>query len=112
VVASASTARLAAAGSGYTGQINYTVRCFTILALLLTCEAHASACTLRLPPSLQSLRGRIAAFDLEIRHGAIASLRTPVGWELKVNNDPSWNTKIGGHALVGAAFLQLGELPD
>jgi hypothetical protein len=50
---------------------------------------------------------------LEIRHGAIASLRsTPVGWELKINNYPSWNTKIGGHALVGAAFLQLAELPD
>lgn len=29
----------------------------------------------------------------------------PMGWNLVIDNDPSWTTSIRGNALVGAAFL-------
>ena len=89
------------------------MKCLVAWAFLITYQAHASACTLRFPASFQNLDGRVAAIDLMIRHGAIASLRSaPAGWQFNIDNDPSWHTKISGHALVGAAFLQPEALMD
>ena len=89
------------------------MRCLAAWVFLIICQAHASACTLRFPTSLQSLTGRVAAVHLTVKHGAVASLRSvPFGWDMYIDNDPSWNTKVSGHALVGAAFLRLQELPE
>jgi hypothetical protein len=34
----------------------------------------------------------------------------PIGAGLTLDNDPSWNTSLHGHAIVGAAFLDRSEL--
>ena len=87
------------------------MRVLAVWALLLTYVPHASACVFSFSPSFRGFSGRVAGIDLAVKHGAIASLRSvPVGWELHINNDPSWNVKASGHALVGAAFLSPSDL--
>lgn len=49
---------------------------------------------------------RIAAFEITISAGRIMSLPSlPMGWNLVIDNDPSWTTSMRGNGLVGAAFL-------
>ena len=98
--------------SCHTRPISKAVRWLAICTLLLLGGTQGSACTLK-SPDFKVGAGRLAAFDLSIRHGAIASVRnTPVGWQITIDNDPSWVTAIQGHAVVGAAFLPLADLPS
>ncbi len=49
---------------------------------------------------------RIAGFEINIKSGKIQSVpNVPIGWELVIDNDPSWTTSIKGTAIVGSAFL-------
>ena len=49
---------------------------------------------------------RIANFELNIRSGSVYSVpRVPQGWEIYIDNQPSWNTRVTGGAVVGAAGL-------
>ena len=49
---------------------------------------------------------RIAAFEVRVASGRIAALpNVPIGWNISVDNDPSWNTKLEGSIRVGAAAL-------
>jgi hypothetical protein len=53
---------------------------------------------------------RIAGFEIKIRSGRIESLPSlPMGWNMIIDNDPSWNTSIQGIAIVGAAFLDADD---
>lgn len=48
----------------------------------------------------------ITGFEITIKSGKIQSiLNVPIGWDLVIDNDPSWLTSIKGSAVVGAAFL-------
>jgi hypothetical protein len=49
---------------------------------------------------------RITGFEIRVRSGRIAQLsNVPIGWSISVDNDPSWNTSVGGSIAVGAAAL-------
>jgi hypothetical protein len=49
---------------------------------------------------------RVAGFDFEVTSGRIAKITDmPIGWNVSVDNDPSWNTKIHASVLVAAAAL-------
>jgi len=49
---------------------------------------------------------RITGFEMRVRSGRIAQLpNVPIGWSISVDNDPSWNTSVGGSIAVGAAAL-------
>ncbi|WP_298272613.1 hypothetical protein [Geobacter sp.] len=49
---------------------------------------------------------RIAGIEITISAGRIKSLPSlPMGWNLVIDNDPSWTTSMRGNGLVGAAFL-------
>lgn len=49
---------------------------------------------------------RIVAFDIHVVSGRVAALPDiPIGWNVSVNNDPSWNTKVAGSLKVGAAAV-------
>lgn len=49
---------------------------------------------------------RINGFEITIKSGKIQSIpNVPGGWELVIDNDPSWTSSIKGTAVVGAAFL-------
>ena len=49
---------------------------------------------------------RVVGFDFEVTSGRIAKITDmPIGWNVSVDNDPSWNTKIHASGLVAAAAL-------
>jgi hypothetical protein len=49
---------------------------------------------------------RISGFEITISAGRVMSLPLlPMGWNVVIDNDPSWTTSIRGNAPVGAAFL-------
>jgi hypothetical protein len=58
-------------------------------------------------PALHTLKKeRIVGFEVRVRSGRIAQLpNVPIGWNISVNNDPSWNTEVKGAIAVGAAAL-------
>lgn len=62
--------------------------------------------------SLHALPGdRVSKFDLHIRSAMIVRFRTiPVGWQINIDNDPSWMTQVSGIAVVGAADLEPSAL--
>ena len=62
--------------------------------------------------SLDQLPGeRVAKFDLHIRSAMIIGFRSiPVGWQINIDNDPSWTTQVSGTAIVGAAWLEPSAL--
>lgn len=57
------------------------------------------------PPVLHR-NERVTSFDIELRGARIWSLPSlPMGWVVRVNNDPSWETSVSGSIIVGAAGL-------
>lgn len=49
---------------------------------------------------------RIAGFEITVSAGRIYSVpKAPAGWELAIDNDPSWTTSIRGTGIVASAFL-------
>src|SRR5947209_60512 len=79
-----------------------------LIALACLLPSYASACTLSLPTG--TLQGRIAGLMLKIQHASTQVAKFPPGWNISIDNDPSWETHITGRAIVGAAFLSGNEL--
>jgi hypothetical protein len=49
---------------------------------------------------------RVVGFDFGVTSGRIAKITdVPIGWNVSVDNDPSWNTKIHASVIVAAAAL-------
>ena len=45
-------------------------------------------------------------FTFNIAGGGVAELaHVPAGWQISIDNDPSWQSSITGQAIVGAAAL-------
>jgi hypothetical protein len=65
-------------------------------------------------PKLSLGKGeRIVGFELHIRSGRIALLpNIPIGWNMSVNNDPSWQTVVKGSIEVGGAAAGADFLQD
>jgi hypothetical protein len=58
-------------------------------------------------PNLQiGDKERVVGFEIHVGSGRIAALPDiPIGWNVSIDNDPSWNTKIEGSLKVGAAAV-------
>jgi hypothetical protein len=56
-------------------------------------------------PKLSLAKGeRIIGFEVHVKSGRIALLpNIPIGWNMSVDNDPSWETVVKGSIEVGAA---------
>jgi hypothetical protein len=56
-------------------------------------------------PKLSLAKGeRIIGFEVHVRSGRIALLpNIPIGWNMSVDNDPSWETVVKGSIEVGGA---------
>ena len=49
---------------------------------------------------------RVVGFHFEVTAGRIAQIPDmPIGWNISVDNDPSWNTSVDGSIRVAAAAL-------
>lgn len=58
------------------------------------------------PPPLHE-NERVTSFDVELRGARVWALpNLPMGWLVRVNNDPSWETSVSGSIIVGAAGLE------
>lgn len=58
-------------------------------------------------PNLQTTaKERVIGFELHITSGRIAAVpNVPIGWQISIDNDASWNTVIKASSTVGAAAL-------
>jgi hypothetical protein len=56
---------------------------------------------------------RVVGFDFGVTSGRIAKITdVPIGWNVTVDNDPSWNTKIHASVIVAAAALDGAYFKD
>ena len=56
---------------------------------------------------------RIVGYELKISCGGIHSINhVPIGWDIHIDNDPSWNTRMKGSIKVGAAALYKDSFND
>ncbi len=63
-------------------------------------------------PEFRAPPGRVAGMTFALEHGAIEGVSDiPAGWRLAIVNDPSWATRVTAQVVVGAAFLDSGQLP-
>ncbi len=52
---------------------------------------------------------RVVGFEIHITSGRIAALpNVPIGWNVSIDNDASWNTVIKASSTVGAAAVDSG----
>jgi hypothetical protein len=58
-------------------------------------------------PALHIAAGeRVVGFDFQVTSGRIVQVpNMPIGWNISVNNDPSWNTKMDASIIVAAAAV-------
>lgn len=51
-------------------------------------------------------RERVVGFEVSVVSGGVVALPSvPMGWNITIDNDPSWRTSIRGSAVVGAAAI-------
>lgn len=51
-------------------------------------------------------RERVVGFEFHIKSGRVAAVQgIPAGWDVRVENNPSWNAVVRGSSLVGAAAV-------
>lgn len=54
---------------------------------------------------------RIVGFDIKTKSAYFSSLRRmPLGWNISIDNQPSWATNATGSILVGAAAVDMASL--
>jgi len=50
---------------------------------------------------------RVVGYKLKITSGRISALKkVPIGWNVTIDNDPSWNTTLTGSIIVAAAAIK------
>jgi hypothetical protein len=78
-----------------------------MLVFLIGCLPLPSQNMLVSIPSLSIQKNeRIIGFEIRVRSGRIAQIpNVPIGWNVFVDNDPSWNTVVKGSIAVGAAAM-------
>lgn len=79
--------------------------------LVKTSISFAETFSVSLGPLDLTNKERIVGFQLKMTAGRIHSiLFVPIGWNINIDNDPSWQTKITGSSVVGAAALSTNSL--
>lgn len=70
---------------------------------------HSQTYTVSIPSLAINDQERIVGFEINVRSARIATLpNAPIGWNIKIDNDPSWSTSISATTEVGAAALDRG----
>lgn len=88
---------------------------YSFLFLFIVAIAAAATFALRpigkrisvsLPRLSMAYGERAVGFELYVQSGRVAQVPdVPIGWNITVENDPSWNTKISGSVRIAAAAL-------
>jgi hypothetical protein len=76
-------------------------------------QPHGQFVSVSLPAVHIGAGERVVGFDFEVTSGRIAQITDmPIGWNVSVDNDPSWNAKIHASVLVAAAALDASYFED
>ena len=72
-------------------------------------EARRQALCVSIPNLQVGNKERVVGFEIHIASGRIAALpNIPIGWNVSVDNNPSWTTEIEASSKVGAAAVAPG----
>ena len=72
-------------------------------------EARRQTLSVSIPNLQVSDKERVVGFEIHIASGRIAALPSiPIGWNVSVDNNPSWTTEIEASSRVGAAAVPPG----
>ncbi len=88
----------------------FRILLFGMAFALVFVRPNVSDCGEKLSVSFASLKltgaERVVGFEVTFVGAGIVSLPSvPMGWEISIDNQPSWNTRITASAVVGAAAL-------
>lgn len=68
--------------------------------------AHRQAVSVSIPSLHATGKERVVGFEIHITSGRIIRLSdVPIGWDVSINNDASWNAVARGSSTVGAAAV-------
>ena len=85
---------------------------FLIIAVLtarIQSQAQAQRFAVSIPHLGLSADERVVGFEVHIKSGRVASLpNIPIGWNLTIDNDASWDTSVKALVSVCAASLDAG----
>lgn len=95
----------------WSGQ-NLAIMVLLGLAMLVPCFRSASQETAQkflivsIPNLHTKTKERVVGFEIHVASGRIASFPDiPVGWNMTINNDASWDAEVRASSTVGAAAL-------
>ncbi len=84
----------------------YIVLALAMPFLLNSNKAQCQIMSVSIPALHIAPNERIVGFEIHVHSGRIALLpNLPIGWNVSVDNDPSWDTVIKGSIDVGAAAM-------
>jgi hypothetical protein len=73
---------------------------------LAVLAAYGQTMSISIPGLHAASKERVVGFEIHVKSGRIAQLpNVPIGWNVSVDNDASWNTVIKGTSMVGAAAV-------
>jgi hypothetical protein len=82
------------------------------LAVLCSSASHRArrqTFSVSIPNLPVGTKERIVGFEIHVSSGRTAALpNIPIGWNLSVDNDPSWKTELEASSRVGASALAPG----
>ena len=78
-----------------------------VLGLLDVSEAaHGRTLSVSIATLHATGKERVVGFEIHVTSGRIAELpKVPIGWDVSIDNNASWNTEIKASSTVGAAAL-------
>jgi len=85
-----------------------TVVLTAVVLMLLSWSnvAQGQTMSLSIPALHATSKDRVVGFEFHVKSGRIAQLpNVPIGWNVSVDNDASWNTVIKASSTVGAAAV-------
>jgi hypothetical protein len=87
-------------------RVCFAVAITAMLLLFGNVVGYCQILSVSIPALHLTGKERIVGFEFHLRSGMIARLpNVPYGWNISIDNDPSWNTTISGSIAVGAAAV-------
>ena len=82
-----------------------------VMAAIACSAAHAAEYSLDFSGVRVPVGERIVGFDITAKSAYVSSMQViPNGWDITVDNEPSWIANVRGSILVGAAAIDLASL--
>ncbi len=82
-----------------------------LLLASLSCGDKPDVYSISIPNLKADPDSSITALDIQVNAGTVQAIQNiPIGWNLTVEDDASWRSRIRGNSTIGAASLAPDEL--